>query len=189
MRKLALLIFSTFLFVNCGAPKKTIDTSTLEKNEKGQFVAIKNEKGSLVGVTNKEKLTQPPYSVWFNRTFDRYKTEKETMKSLNENTSDITMEIFMGTWCSDSRREVPRFYKVLDEMNYDLTNAELIMVDYEKETYDNLQKDKNIIRVPTFIIYENGKEIGRIVETPQESLEEDLNKILQKEPYTPSVVD
>ncbi|WP_196890914.1 thioredoxin family protein [Aureivirga marina] len=189
MRKLTLLILSTFLFVNCSAPKKNIDTSNLEKNEKGQFVAIKNKHGSLVGVATKDNLMEIPYSVWFNRTFDRYKIKQDIIGNLKQNNSDIKMEIFMGTWCSDSRREVPRYYKILDEIDFDLNNTELIMVDYEKETYDQLQKGKNIIRVPTFIIYENGKEIGRIVETPQESLEEDLNKILQKESYTPSVVE
>lgn len=189
MKKIALILLSTFLFINCGSTKKVIDTSNFKKNEKGQFVAVKNDKGSLVGVAKKERLTQIPYSVWFNRTYDRYKTNKTTLENLKKNNSNITMQIFMGTWCSDSRREVPRFYKILEEQAFDLEHVELLMVDYEKETYDQLQKGKNIIRVPTFIIYENGNEIGRIVETPQESLEEDLYKIINKEAYTPSVVE
>jgi len=40
---------------------------------------------------------------------------------------------------------------------------------------DNL----DIKRVPTFIIYENGEEIGRIIETPKKSLEKDLEKIVK----------
>ena len=33
--------------------------------------------------------------------------------------------------------------------------------------------------VPTFIVYRNGKEIGRIVESPQTTLEGDLKNILK----------
>ena len=33
-------------------------------------------------------------------------------------------------------------------------------------------------KVPTFIFYRHEKEIGRIIEHPEERLEEDINKIL-----------
>ena len=187
MKKIMILAAAA-LWISCGSAKKVVDTSQLEKNEKGQYIAAKNRHGSLVGVATKETISQIPYSVWFNRTYERYTPKKEIVLKLQEMQPEITMQIFMGTWCSDSRREVPRFYKVMEEVGFDLAAIELVMVDYEKETHDALQKGKNIIRVPTFIIYEKGKEIGRIVETPQESLEEDLYEILQKNDYVPSVV-
>jgi tetratricopeptide (TPR) repeat protein len=40
--------------------------------------------------------------------------------------------------------------------------------------------------VPTLIVYENGLELNRINESPVESLERDLLKILRKEAYTPN---
>jgi uncharacterized protein (DUF1015 family) len=36
-----------------------------------------------------------------------------------------------------------------------------------------------IEKVPTFIVYRNGEEIGRIIETPIKSMEEDLYEILK----------
>jgi len=41
-----------------------------------------------------------------------------------------------------------------------------------------LEKDKNIHHVPTFIVSKERQEIGRIVETPIGTLEDDLFNIL-----------
>jgi thiol-disulfide isomerase/thioredoxin len=89
----------------------------------------------------------------------------------------------MGTWCGDSRRETPRFYKVLEQTDFDLNNFELITVNKDKKTPDNLQEGLNIIRVPTFIFYKQGKEVGRYVEFPRETLEKDILKIVTGQPY------
>ena len=36
----------------------------------------------------------------------------------------------------------------------------------------------NIEKVPTIIFFKNGEELGRIIETPNESLEKDMLKII-----------
>ena len=68
-------------------------------------------------------------------------------------------------------------------MNFNYKNLELVAVDRSKKTPDNLQEGFNIIRVPTFIFYKNGEEIGRFVEYPRETVEEDILKIVSGEPY------
>jgi len=85
----------------------------------------------------------------------------------------------MGTWCSDSRREVPNFYKILDKLNYPDNKITLINVDRKKNGIEIDVSKLNIELVPTFIVYRNNTEIGRIIETPNESLERDLLKILE----------
>ncbi|MEM1407485.1 MAG: hypothetical protein AAGG59_11970, partial [Bacteroidota bacterium] len=47
------------------------------------------------------------------------------------------------------------------------------------------ESGQNIHRVPTFIFHKNGEEIGRIVESPKESLEVDMLKIVTGENYMP----
>ena len=89
----------------------------------------------------------------------------------------------MGTWCGDSKRETPRFYKILEETNFDENYFELITVNRSKKTPDNLQEGFNIIRVPTFIFYKEGKEVGRYVEYPRETLEKDILKIVTGQAY------
>ena len=84
----------------------------------------------------------------------------------------------MGTWCPDSRREVPRFMRILDAWQFPVVKVTFIGVDNAKLSpvgeYDKL----DIQRVPTFIIYKNNIEAGRIIENPTTSLEQDMVNIL-----------
>ncbi len=86
----------------------------------------------------------------------------------------------MGTWCPDSRREVPRFMRILDIWKFPVSMVTFIGVDNAKLSpvgeYDKL----DIQRVPTFIIYKNNIEAGRIIENPTTSLEQDMVNILTR---------
>ena len=85
--------------------------------------------------------------------------------------------VVLGTWCSDSQREVPRLYSILDYLGFPEKNLELICVDRKKDAAGTEVMDLSIELVPTIIIYIGEEEIGRIIESPVESLEEDLVKI------------
>ena len=84
----------------------------------------------------------------------------------------------MGTWCPDSRREVPRFMRIVEEIGFPADRIVFVGVDNTKLApvggYDTL----NIERVPTFIFLRNKVEAGRIIETPVTSLEQDMQIIL-----------
>ncbi len=87
----------------------------------------------------------------------------------------------MGTWCSDSRREVPRFYKIMDEVGF--ADFDMITVNRAKQA-NGLEKGYNLNYVPTFILFKNGKEIGRFVErVVNDSLENDLLLIASGKGY------
>ena len=135
------------------------------------------------GVTSKEAFKVAPYATWFNRNYDNYKLDEAIVKEIKKNLKGVTIRAFMGTWCGDSRREVPHFYKILNDAGFDEENLEMIGVNYRKKTANNLQEGLNIIRVPTFIFYKKDKEIGRYVEYANESLEKDILKILKQQPY------
>jgi hypothetical protein len=53
-------------------------------------------------------------------------------------------------------------------------------LDTKKESPDFDAIANKVSLVPTFIVYRNNQEIGRIIETPNQSLEKDLLKILSK---------
>ena len=59
----------------------------------------------------------------------------------------------------------------------------LIALNRLKKTSDNLQEGYAIRRIPTFIFYKEGEELGRYVEFPRESMEKDILKIITKQPY------
>jgi hypothetical protein len=86
----------------------------------------------------------------------------------------------MGTWCSDSRREVPRFMKIIESLGYDKKRLRFIGVDSYKEAPVHNFDSLNIERVPTFIFYNDKIELGRIIEYPLTSLERDMLVILNK---------
>ena len=90
----------------------------------------------------------------------------------------------MGTWCGDSQRDVPNFYKILDEANFNYKNLELVTVNRQKKA-NGLEEGFDITHVPTFIFYKDGKEIGRFVEhaLDDSTVEEDFLKILSGQEY------
>ena len=98
---------------------------------------------------------------------------------IKESDLEITMTIVMGTWCSDSRREVPRFYKILDLIEFPSNSIDLISVNREKTVPDGDISELEILFVPTFIFYREETEIGRIIEIPEKTLEKDFLGIIE----------
>ncbi|MCI2228806.1 thioredoxin family protein [Polaribacter sp. MSW13] len=152
-------------------------------NAQQKVTATKNKSGDLVGIANKESFSDDAYKGWFNRNYESYKTDQATINSLKKALKGYKIKGFMGTWCGDSKRETPRFFKVLEEAGFDLKNVELVTVNRSKKTPDNLQEGLDIKRVPTFIFYKKGKEVGRYVEYARESIEKDILKIVSGKTY------
>ena len=91
-------------------------------------------------------------------------------------TTQIRINVFLGTWCSDSQVHVPQFLHLANIFGW---KYELIGVNREKECPFEKKECKSwdILYVPTFVVYRNDIEIGRIVENPQHSLAEDFDEI------------
>lgn len=154
-----------------------------------EITATKNKQEDLVGFANKSSFQQAPYDTWFTKNYKAYTPDITTISRLKENLKGISIKGFMGTWCGDSKREVPRFYKILETADFNFKDLELVTVNRTKKTPDNLQEGYTIIRVPTFIFFKNGKEIGRYVEYARESLEKDMLAIVSGKPYKHSYED
>jgi len=142
----------------------------------------------LLGKINKEGLSTKNYD-WFTKNYEAYAPKQDIINQLKNELNDYTITAFMGTWCGDSKKEVPRFYKILEEANFPLDRLTLVAVSRDRETYKQSpggeEEGLTIHRVPTFIFYKDGKEVNRIVEHPSGQLEEDMLAIFQKE-YTPN---
>ena len=105
--------------------------------------------------------------------------DEETLKSVPlEIIQKLEITIVLGTWCSDSQQEIPRFIKITDHVDFQSDKLTIISIDRNKEAGKISVAEMNIEFVPTIIFYLNKKEIGRIIETPFESLEKDLLKII-----------
>jgi len=163
-------------------PSNTPYANTETKNEIGNTI--------LTGHCSLGIMQQAPYKEWFNKSYDTYTVDSTTVQQLKPLLNHTTVEIFMGSWCGDSKREVPRMIKILQAALFDTSKLKIIFVDNSTDAYkqspQHEESGKNIFRVPTFIIYANDKETGRIIETPIATLEKDLLTILQHKPYMPN---
>ncbi|MFZ2324114.1 MAG: thioredoxin family protein [Ignavibacteriaceae bacterium] len=110
--------------------------------------------------------------------YNDYQLDYETLDSLEGKLDSINIKIVFRSTCSDSREQLPRLFKILNELNYNVNSITLIGVNREKKGLSKEAEGFEIEFVPTIIFYKDGNEIGRIVETPIESLEKDLLKIL-----------
>ena len=146
-------------------------------------IHAQNTESMLIGKISSFHLKEAPYAEWFVEGYDAYAINDAVNDDLRAFLKGVHIKTFMGTWCSDSQKQVPHFYKILDELSFPIEDSELIAMDLEKVTPDQLEDGLNIQRVPTFIIYRDKKEIGRIVEYPIVSLEEDLLAILSGKDY------
>ena len=143
----------------------------------------------LLGIANRDELQQEPFSAWFNKEYEAYTLQKEILATLKTMVDGVGVEIYLGTWCSDSRREVPRIYKILDYLGLESGRIKVLGLDRGKESPNHDEEGMNIHHVPTIVFYHEGVELGRIIETPIKSLEEDLQAILTGEVYIPNYME
>jgi len=138
----------------------------------------KSQSNILVGSCSREGFANEEFQLWFDTNYESYSPDGETVYKLSTiKTEELSIKVVLGTWCSDSRRELPAFYRVIDEMGFPEEKITLLCVNRSKEIpgIDITQLEINY--VPTFICYRAAKEIGRIIETPITSLEKDLYRI------------
>jgi len=144
----------------------------------------------LLGKCSRNALTEAPFNGWFQPNYDNYIVDTATCQFIKPLLANKRITIFMGTWCGDSKREVPRVLKMLDCCGFPPERLQIVMVGNSDSLYKRSpmheEDGRNIVRVPTFIVEEDGKEQGRIVEFPKLSLEKDLLSILRKEKYVPN---
>jgi thiol-disulfide isomerase/thioredoxin len=185
MRNAIYICIIAIILNSCGVAENLISTPHAN-------AVVKNSKGSeiLLGHCTRSCLTQKPFADWFYQNYEAYKVDSSAAKEIGKLMKNKNMTIFMGTWCGDSKREVPRMLKILDIAGIKEKQYSIVFVSNDAELYkqspQHEEKGMNILRVPTFIIAEGKIETGRIIEYPKENLEKDLLKILKKEKYIPN---
>lgn len=133
----------------------------------------------LLGYVNPLQMTRFPHSEWYRDEFNNYRAADDVVNKLKAiSTDDLSILIVLGTWCPDSRREVPRFMRIMESWGFPEGSLEFIGVDNTKIAPVGDYEKLNIERVPTFIISKNNIETGRIIENPVTSLEQDMLNIL-----------
>lgn len=160
---------------------------------------------SLTWVKDEEKNYEIPvgYCTWqdlekgtfyanMQNYYNNYKLDTEVVGKIADliqsNSYPIRVNIYFGAWCGDSQEHLPAFFKLVTMLkeNYGIEIPyQLVACDREKKT--NIEDIDNhshitIEFVPTLVIFHNTDngwtELGKIVETPEISVETDIMNIL-----------
>ena len=182
MKKIIFLLCICF-FYNC-----KLNTT---ESKKESVITIENDEEyvDIIGLFDRKELNHDPHAKWFKENYDNYSLDELTAEKIRPLINDIEITVFMGTWCSDSRRDSPAFFKLIDFLDIKKQKLELIAMSLEKKTPDSLEKGLEIYNIPTFIFKKDGEEINRIVEFPIETIEKDIFNILSGEDYKNAYAD
>jgi len=160
-----------------------------EEPEELEATAVEIEGRGTVLFGNVTRADITTHLGEWDREYFEYEPDGETVAKLEDNMLDVDIKIVLGTWCSDSRREIPRLWKILEETGYPVDEVDMMAVGSSRFTAkmgidqelldwsDAVKKYYAAERVATIILYRDGEELGRIEETPEGALEEDLLKI------------
>ncbi len=108
-----------------------------------------------------------------------YQPKVESVAALAAADAETDVTVVFGTWCGDSKNYVPKLLKTLRDAGNPKLHVKLVGLSPRFQEPMELVQGTRILNVPTIVVSRNGKELGRIVETPgHERVEEDLAAIL-----------
>ena len=136
----------------------TADRRALEFNVDGKQGLLR-ERPPLLGHQNVAGLEEhsPEYRV----KADAYSPSDPIVAKLRDQSDEVTVRVFFGSWCSHCKQMVPRIMKVAEQLE-----GSKITFDFYGmppfSTPDAYAQESGINSVPTGVILLQGKEIGRI---------------------------
>ena len=186
--KMYLFILILAFISSCGNTNETTKINSPAPSSSEAVTPPENKvtpapQNMIVGKFKKDDLQQEPFASWFNKGYEEFTPSPEAMETIKKHISDYEIVGFVGTWCPDSRREIPKFYKILEDAGYDMSKLTMVGVTRGKSTPENLEEGYDMHRVPTFIFMKDGKEVNRFVEYAAESTEDDIAKIVSGAGY------
>lgn len=167
------LLFLALLILPAMAISQKLNRKALDEKKSNQM---------LIGNCNRDGFAtiQSNFDSSYKAEYPIYRADAATMKQLAEKLKGVKITVVMATWCSDSKEWVPRFYKIMDELNFNYKKLTLICVDRAKKAPGTHVETLKADRVPTFIFYRKKVELGRIIEVPEGIFEKEILKILSK---------
>jgi hypothetical protein len=151
--------------------------------QKPYAISKDEETGGLVfkGPIALADLNGEPTFKWMKKGMDSYEPDANAITYLTKALQPYTLIVLMGTWCDDSQNLIPKLAKVLQASKFPAGHMAMWGVDRAKQTGGIEHRTFELKKVPTIIVFKGNKEIGRIVESVNRSIEIDLAQIIQKE--------
>lgn len=130
-----------------------------------------------LGEVTQEQIikAEPIYEIYIKR----YKPDSLIVQQIksHELESDLSVVVVFGAWCIDSKKHLPHFLKTAQELG----DIEIKFYSISRSNSDPTHSFEryNVDKTPTIIFFLDGKEIGRINESPKTSIEADILSFLE----------
>lgn len=136
---------------------------------------------SLAAVEKIDKDQILSHGEDWKKNYDQYEIDEAVVKEIKSALGEgLKIDVYLGLWCSDSVNNVPKFIKIIDAMEAnDLEVSYFTVERSDKQGTPYFVPELKVERVPTFIFFRDGEEIGRIIENPEKSMIEDFLAILR----------
>ena len=118
----------------------------------------------LNGIITKYILQNDPSFNWYNSSSSGYTPDIRIVNAMEAAKGKVQFILFGGTWCEDTQFVLPKFFKLQAASGVSDDVITLFGVNREKNSLGNIARAFAITNVPTIIVMQDGKEIGRVVE-------------------------
>lgn len=154
-----LFIFITILSVGISAGAFSQTDYLVQKDNKTGGKLLR-------GIISKDLLAKDTAFAWYAKSRQGFVPDAAAVKTLQSksNREDISLIIFCGTWCSDSKTILPRLFSYLEAGAYPEQRVTLIALDRLFNTVKDLSIAWKVSNIPTVIVLKDGREIGRVEE-------------------------
>jgi len=116
---------------------------------------------------------------------DVYEPNLRAVDSARYFSQPVQIRVFLGTWNSECGAPFGALFRTLELADNPSIKVELIGVSKDLKSPAGKIGSKALRKLPTIVVTVNGEEKGRIIGSPQVSIEEDLAAILLDYPVSP----
>lgn len=161
-----------------GSYRLTSDRTGVGFDLNGQE-AVLREKPHLLG--NQKLESMQAYSLEYVRGAAAYTPSNPVVTKLREQTDDVKVLVFFGSWCAACKQMVPRIMKIDEQLD-----GSKVQFDYyglpqgRAFSADTKASSMGISSVPTGVVFLDGKEVGRISGNGWKIPELAINNVLVK---------
>jgi thiol-disulfide isomerase/thioredoxin len=171
MRLLLFAFIGITFFASCSSSKLTASKD---------YITIPDDRAKIIsGKINRSILESDTAFAWFKENMKWGEADASAVAAFQKNASKFSLVVVIGTWCHDSNNLLPKLFKLIDKSGYPESKVLLIAVDRNKKAFKNMQEKYSITNTPTFIVIQNGKEVGRVTEYGKTGyMEKELGEII-----------
>jgi thiol-disulfide isomerase/thioredoxin len=171
MRPFFIAFIGITLFASCASSKLTSGKD---------YITVPDDRAKILsGQIDRSILESDTAFAFLKENMKWGEADASAVAAFQKNASKFSMVVVIGTWCEDSNNLLPKFFRLLDKSGYPASKVSLIAVDRNKKAYKNIQVKYSITNTPTFIVIQNGKEVGRITEYGKTGyMEKELGEII-----------